>query len=164
MDTTGSTLALLRRHKYSAEKVERYDGRRSHDFMGFADVLAYRPEVRGELPQMEWDTGRGALAVQTTVWGSMRQHLDKMLSGRNYDRLREWLLCHNRVELWGWPDLEWIRRNPRTRQDRYVRFVRLELDGQGVLVDPVNDRTELLRWGHEPFPMPADRLAGCRTA
>ena len=88
---TALSLALLRKHGYAADVVERFHshGGKSwrKDFCGFADIIAFRAQEGG------------CLAVQATSRSNQSTRLRK---AKAIPALYEWLTSSNRFEVWGW--------------------------------------------------------------
>ncbi len=116
---TSLSLALLRRHGYTAAVVERWipmaapkgaplPGRRPapgirRDFCGFGDILAFRA---GEA---------GALAIQATSRSNQSSRVKK---AKAQPSLYEWLAASNRFEVWSWKLEEKPGQRPRWKPQR----------------------------------------------
>jgi len=138
-DFTPEALRLLHRYGYQAAKVERYDSfrQRSRDFLGFADIIAYRaptladPEILNPLNPLY-----GTLYLQICSRGSMAAHVDKVTSPPISTSLADCLLSGNRFELWAFPHrtgtrghrLQPIRRGNRTHYQLKMSFLQLSYD------------------------------------
>lgn len=86
------TLNAFREAGYHIGNVERfvYQIRKRFDFMGFADMIAYRPPLMG------------CIALQATSSGHVADHVEKLTNGEVGERVKAWLIAGNRLEVWGW--------------------------------------------------------------
>ena len=89
MSPTQRTLAELRKRGYIAHIVEKWNpfAKIRQDFGGFADILAYKPEIPG------------VLAIQTTSDSNIANRVAKSSQNSN---LRAWLASGASFEVWGW--------------------------------------------------------------
>ena len=95
---TSRSLEFLRGQGYTAEVVERYNSftRRRNDFLGFADILAFKIGVRG------------VLAVQTTSGSNASARIEKI---RQEPKAGLWLAAGNQIVVHGW-----AKRGPRGKR------------------------------------------------
>ncbi len=104
---------LLRKYKYEYDGVERFFHKPSphrRDFCYFADIIAYRyitgVDIQRQFPNVSLEDGplsyNGCLAIQTCAASTISPHLIKLTAGKPEDAVRKWLMCGNRLEIWGW--------------------------------------------------------------
>ena len=158
--TTPKANSLLKKYGYSSGTVERFYGGFNHDWMGFADIMAYR-SMDGFLPGEGYGLAdepdvdfSGCLAVQCCTANNLREHIDKVIfddtqKGRKRSKdLMEFLQCGgNRFEIWAFPTAAWIKKHPTTKQEDYMKVQRIVVDDSEFYI---LDSTELECFGFSP--------------
>jgi len=155
--TNDQTHKLLRKYGYSSTTVEQWVTFRGgvsgpgyrKDFMGFADILAWRPLMGEDLKNLavverKWD---GVLAVQGCGATGLAEHIRKVTEGAVGEALKIWLLAGNRFEVWAWG-----MRGGRGERKVYLPAIRrIEVvEKRKNLVLIVRDDSELLSLGYDP--------------
>ncbi len=150
-----ASLTLLKRYGYIAETVEKwihYTNRRK-DLFGFLDILAYRTPLLTDAHLLNPDCPTtGMLGVQACSEAALSAHIQKVTATPEVgDRLRDYLLCGNRYELWGFPRPGRRRlvavRDPsgRTINQTRIRFIKLTYEDDNFFQD---ETTELVFYGY----------------
>lgn len=152
---------LLERYGYTYEGVERWipfgaKGGYRKDFLGFADILAFRPLTIDDglerLTNLSITT-TGVLAIQACEESTFLDHIHKVTLGEPRTALADWLLCGNRFEVWGFPRRSRKSRLRKTSDNRHIlntRFAKLTYELQaGQFVFFEEDITELQLYGYE---------------
>lgn len=150
---------LLKRYAYRYELLERWvpfgpKGGYRKDFLGFGDIIALRPTRITDGPevicQTEFPLG-GSLVIQACGEGDIQAHLRKATEGEPREALKDWLLCGNRFELWGFPSRKRKSRKRivNNKSVLNVRFIRVTYEnvGQGFMFY-TDETTELTVFGY----------------
>jgi hypothetical protein len=138
--TTKHCYPLLKKYGLDYERVEHrnaYTGT-SHDFKGFADILAWTPRRPG------------VLAIQACSESTFLAHREKLVSLTT--PILSWLSARNRFEIWCWCD-----RVVKTQKRRVLRpitvYAHEPLDSSPLLIGL--QETELTHYGYS-CPLDAD--------
>ena len=155
--TTPKANALLKKYGYISNTVERQYGGFLHDWLGFADILGFRvvkdngfSVVCSEFVGVDFS---GCLAVQCCTSNNLTEHIDKVLNEdtkkgiKRKSDLKEFLDCGaNRFEIWAFPRADWIKKNPTTKQEDYLKVRRIFIhDGEFFIMN----KSELSCFGFE---------------
>lgn len=157
--TNKATHDLLRKYGYSSTTVEQWVTFRGgasgpgyrKDFMGFADILAWRPLMGEDLKrlcvtQMNWN---GVFAVQTCGASGLSAHIKKVTVGPVGEDLKLWLLAGNRFEIWAWG-----QRGARGQRKVYLPAIRKviveRVPHSSKFKLTVEEDSELLLLGYDP--------------
>jgi hypothetical protein len=140
--TAPKAMAILKRCGYVGGVVERSYGGFSHDWCGFADIMVCRvarsEDLTGTMIENDVDDTvnfDGMLAVQSCTSNNLAQHIHKVLHDDSKkgvvrrESLREFLESGNRFEIWSFPSVDWIRKNPNTSQEKATRVRRVVYEG-----------------------------------
>lgn len=171
-DHSAKAMKLLEDYGYISEKVEQYNprSRRSKDFCGFADVLAFRFEPWDDkfLPLDEpgiQTPYQGVLAVQACNFSTLTEHVRTVTDVEHTACfLKSWLALGNRFEIWAFPSprdktAKWGRSGPPPKFRRFsLPGVRLHNRAPNFVI---NSATELTPLGYMPHqPKPAKKRGG----